>query len=80
MIYAGERWNAFKNSLTSRYLFGGIKSDASPFEDYKFIDKETCKNFVKSREDPSFLVSWLYYLVRQLIKFLVLRNELVCYL
>lgn len=65
MIYAGERWRSFKNSLTSRYLNNGIKSGMSATDDYPYIDEETWKDFVKSREDPSFLVSWLYYLVNE---------------
>lgn len=79
MIYAGERWKAFKNSLTSRYLNNGNKIGISAAADYPYIDEETWKDFVKSREDPSFLVSWIYYLVHQSIKFLVLLNELLCY-
>jgi hypothetical protein len=80
MMYAAERWKAFKNSLTSRYLFNGIKSNSLAYKDYDFIDEEIWKAFVKSREDPSFLVSWLYYLDHQSIKFLVLTNEFVFYL
>ncbi|KAK2369174.1 hypothetical protein QL285_082323 [Trifolium repens] len=55
MMYAAERWKAFKNSLTSRYLFNGIKSNSLAYKDYDFIDEEIWKAFVKSREDPSFL-------------------------
>ncbi|CAK8572394.1 unnamed protein product [Lathyrus sativus] len=55
MVYAGEHWRSFKNNLTSRYLNNGIKSVVSPTDDYPYIDEETWKGFVKSREDPSFL-------------------------
>jgi hypothetical protein len=81
MVYAGERWNSFKNSLTSRYLVErGKKFGMSAANDYSYIDKETWKAFVKSREEPSFLVSWLYYLVHQPTIILVLPNELLCYI
>ncbi|XP_024638794.1 uncharacterized protein [Medicago truncatula] len=55
MIYARGRWRAFKNSLTSRYLFKGDLSHKSPTEAYDFIDGRTWKEFVKTRDDPSFL-------------------------
>ncbi|KAK2424262.1 hypothetical protein QL285_034642 [Trifolium repens] len=56
MVYAGERWNSFKNSLTSRYLVErGKKFGMSAANDYSYIDKQTWKTFVKSRENPSFL-------------------------
>lgn len=71
MIYARGRWRAFKNSLTSRYLFKGDLSHKSPTEAYDFIDGRTWKEFVKTRDDPSFLVSLIYYLVLQLNVFLV---------
>ncbi|XP_045827435.1 uncharacterized protein LOC123919543 isoform X2 [Trifolium pratense] len=56
MIYAGERWKAFKNSLTSRYIDEkGNKFGKSAADDYSYIGKETWNDFVKSREDPAFL-------------------------
>jgi len=71
MMYARGRWRAFKNSLTSRYLFKGHRSHKSPTETYDYIDEDTWQAFVKTREDPSFLVSLIYYLVFQLNLFLV---------
>ncbi|KAK2394716.1 hypothetical protein QL285_056518 [Trifolium repens] len=53
--YAGERWRAFKTSLTRRYLNGGKLSHKSPLETYSFLDEETWQGFIKTREDPSFL-------------------------
>ncbi|XP_045818718.1 uncharacterized protein LOC123911353 [Trifolium pratense] len=53
--YAGERWRAFKTSLTTRYLNDGVMSDKSPLETYSFLDEETWQEFIKTREDRSFL-------------------------
>jgi hypothetical protein len=57
VAYAGERWRAFKTSLTTRYLNDGKLSDKSPLETYSFLDEETWQKFIETREDPSFLVS-----------------------
>ena len=76
--YAGERWKAFKYSLTSRYLFGGEKSDKSPIETYDFIDEGIWQEFIKTRAEPSFLVSLIYYEVPVSSFILVLPNESVC--
>ncbi|XP_058753581.1 uncharacterized protein LOC131626757 [Vicia villosa] len=51
--YAGERWRAFKNTLTSRYIHGDL-SDESPLEVYNFLNEEIWQAFVQMRLDPSF--------------------------
>ncbi|KEH32920.1 TNP1-like protein [Medicago truncatula] len=53
--YAGERWKAFKYSLTSRYLFDGENIDKSPMETYDFIDEDIWQEFIRTRAEPSFL-------------------------
>lgn len=69
----GERWRAFKATLTRRYLNNGDLSHKSPVDVYPFIDDEIWQAFIKTREDPSFQVSCIHDLV-------VLSNILVLYL
>lgn len=71
LSYAGERWRAFKHSLTRRYLFGGVLSHKSPIEKYDFITPDVWQAFANTRDSPSFLVSLFYYLVDQLNLFSV---------
>jgi len=77
LSYACDRWRAFKNSLKSRYLFGGKKSDKSPIETYDFIDEGIWQEFIM-RAESSFLVSLIYYVVPESSFILVLHNESVC--
>lgn len=76
--YAGERWKAFKYSLTSRYLFDGETIDKSPMETYDFIDEDIWQEFIRTRAEPSFLVSLIYYVVLVSSFILVLPNESMC--
>ncbi|CAH9107302.1 unnamed protein product [Cuscuta europaea] len=52
--FAGARWRGFKTQLTSQYIFGN-RCDQSPCEEYPFIDQDTWRQFVLSRQDPAFL-------------------------
>jgi len=70
LSYACERWRAFKTNLTRRYLNNGKLSDKSPLGTYKFIDEETWQEFIKTREDPYFLVCWTLRLISLSIKFI----------
>ncbi|CAH9098490.1 unnamed protein product [Cuscuta europaea] len=52
--YAGSRWTGFKTFLTSTYIFGARRGQ-DPTVKYKWIETETWKKFVLSRQDPVFL-------------------------
>lgn len=48
-----DRWKDFKSMLTRVYIRGDKKNE-DPCSEYKFLDQETWREFVKSREDPEF--------------------------
>ncbi|CAA0819516.1 Unknown protein [Striga hermonthica] len=52
---AGDAWRAFKTKLTREYIFGE-KIGVLPYDDiYPFLDADTWKAFVASRQTPEFL-------------------------
>ncbi|CAA0824221.1 Unknown protein [Striga hermonthica] len=51
----GDAWRAFKTKLTREYVFGE-KIGVLPYDDiYPFLDADTWKAFVASRQTPEFL-------------------------
>ncbi|CAA0815562.1 Metallopeptidase M24 family protein [Striga hermonthica] len=52
---AGDGWRAFKTKLSREYIFGE-KIGLLPYDDgYPFLDADTWKAFVASRQTPEFL-------------------------
>ncbi|KAI4304997.1 hypothetical protein L6164_028389 [Bauhinia variegata] len=45
LSYAGEQWKAFNTSLTSRYVFGELKT-TNTCEEYTYLNVETCHAFL----------------------------------
>ncbi|XP_028789646.1 uncharacterized protein LOC114745651 [Neltuma alba] len=48
-----ERWKDFKTMLTRVYIRGAKKNE-DPCLKYSFLDQETWRKFVESRQDPEF--------------------------
>lgn len=69
MLYAGERWRAFKANLSKHYIFEPCGKNA--LEQYPYLEQETWDLFVLSRLDPAFQVN-LYDFFSKFISLILL--------